>query len=147
LVWKQYATPLSDGLIHIAVNYSGGSTAPTATIKNLAQGAVADWNLYKCITGVVFEESTSSADLYFEYTTDESLTGSCAAYRPLDHTIYHGPEFQTRVAGLSAVQSKAAFAHELGHFLGLGHTTSPATIMNQPDGMYGFHVGTIHYAI
>src|SRR6266699_29200 len=63
LVWKQYATPLSDGLIHIAVNYSGGSTAPTATIKNLAQGAVADWNLYKCITGVVFEESTSSADL------------------------------------------------------------------------------------
>src|SRR6266404_2540232 len=56
LGWMAGLTPGTDGLIHASVNYSGGSTAPTSTVKGLMEGAVAAWNNYKCATGVVFEE-------------------------------------------------------------------------------------------
>src|SRR5207237_10271469 len=58
----------------------------------------------------------------------------CAAYSQASQTIWHGPNFQGRVNNMSATQARAAFKHEIGHFLGLDHTSSPPTIMNQPPG-------------
>jgi hypothetical protein len=94
--------------------------------------AVAEWNTYKCYTGVQFNPATGFADLEFVYDEDEQQTGSCAAYRPDIGRIYHGPNLQNRLNSLGENQTRAAFKHEVGHFLGLGHTSSPATIMNQP---------------
>lgn len=90
--WISGETPGGDGLIHVSVNYSGGSTAPTSTMKGLIEEAIAAWNAHQCRTGVVFEETTIiGSDLEFKYTTNEILTGSCAAYGPATDTIYHGP--------------------------------------------------------
>ena len=94
--------------------------------------AVAEWNSYQCSTGVVFEPSVGgSATLEFVYTTSEVDAGGCASFRWGSVRIYHGPSMQTRLEQLGETQVRAVFKHELGHFLGLGHTTSPAKVMNQ----------------
>lgn len=86
--------------------------------------------------GVVFEPSPAGiADLEFVYLPDEQYTGGCAAYTVPSYRIYHGPALQSRFNSLGGTQTKAAFLHELGHFLGLGHTNFPlsTTIMTQPS--------------
>jgi hypothetical protein len=42
------------------------------------------------------------------------------------------PHLQNRLDYFGANQTTAALKHEIGHFLGLGHTFNPRTIMNQP---------------
>ena len=124
----------------MSVNYSGGPTAPTATVRGLMEDAVAAWNVYSCKTGIVLDATTSSGDLEFFYTTNETLTLSCAAYSTDTDRIYHGPIFQSRVSNMSATQARAIFEHELGHFLGLNeHSGSPANIMNQIASCSSFH--------
>lgn len=131
------------GLYHVTVNWSAGPDgAPNATMMAQIQGATADWNIYACTTGVVFEPVNGSADLEFVLTTDESLTGGCARYDPPSVRIYHGPNLQSRLDNLGAAQTRLVFKHELGHFLGLGHTTSPATIMNQGQNCLSFASAT-----
>ena len=51
--WKTFKTRDAQGLMHVTVNYSGGTEgAPNATMQRLMQEAVAEWNLYKCSTGL-----------------------------------------------------------------------------------------------
>src|SRR5437762_2980851 len=138
--WKTGKTPDAQGRLHVSVNYSGGPTAPTATVKGLMEDAVAAWNVYSCKTGIGLDATTSSGDLEFFYTTNETLTLSCAAYSTDTDRIYHGPIFQSRVSNMSATQARAIFEHELGHFLGLNeHSGSPANIMNQIASCSSFH--------
>lgn len=40
---------------------------------------------------------------------------------------------ESRLANLGEDEVRIVFEHEIGHYLGLGHTTNPPTIMNQPD--------------
>jgi hypothetical protein len=96
------------------------------------QQAVAEWNTYSCTTGVLFQPATGAADLSFFYTSDENLTLGCVAFARSTVRIYHGPNLKTRLAQLGPDQARASFKHELGHFLGLGHTTT-STIMKQID--------------
>jgi hypothetical protein len=126
--WKTFKTPDAQGLLHVSVSYNGN-----ATMIRLMKDAIAAWNIYKCWTGVVFAEPPAgSEDLAFTYTTDETLTGSCAAYVPAHVTIYHGPNLQNRLNQLGEEQTRAVFKHEVGHFLGLDEDNiSPATIMTQ----------------
>lgn len=136
LGWQTFRTRDARGLYHINVDYEGGSEGvPSATMERLMKEAVAEWNSFSCTTGVEFDPAPiGQADLDFAFTNDETSTLGCAAYNPAAIRIWWGPNLQARLASLGEDQTRAAFKHELGHFLGLGHTTSPATIMNQvPD--------------
>lgn len=131
--WMTGKTRDSLGRLHVSVKYDGGSNAPNATVKRLMEEAVSEWNTFQCKTGVLFETASGgAADLEFHYVLSDSLTLGCASYSSATVRIYHGPNLQTRLTQLGEDQAKAAFKHELGHFLGLGHTTTPATIMTQP---------------
>ena len=116
------------------VNYSKNTALP-ATTQQLAifHDAIAEWNLYFCQTGVYFITAPANtlADLDFWRTSSEAVAGGCIVYEPSSGDINFGPSWEARLASLGTVQAKAAVLHEIGHFLGLGHTTSPATIMNQ----------------
>jgi len=131
--WATFKTRDQQGLLHVTVSYNGGEEgAPDATVLRLMQEAVAEWNSYKCTTGVQFDPAgIGSATLEFVYTTSEADAGGCAVYDASTTRIFHGENFKLRVQQLGDAQARAVFKHELGHFLGLDHTTSPATIMNQ----------------
>ncbi|MDT5123905.1 MAG: hypothetical protein QOC96_3387 [Acidobacteriota bacterium] len=125
----------SDGYIHVTVNYSGGSEGvPNTTTLQAMQAAVSEWNNFKDTTKVVFETAPSGtqAVLEFVYTTNSDDTGGCAQFNPPTDRIYHGPELQARLASLGQAEVTVVLKHELGHFLGLGHTTIVHTIMDQP---------------
>jgi len=74
----------------------------------------------------------NNADLEFAWTDDTSKNGGCGKFDPTTKRIYHGEEMEARLASLGESEVQVVFKHEIGHFLGLAHTTSPATIMNQP---------------
>lgn len=131
--WAASKTRDVQGLIQVTVKYSGGDHTPSEAVVNAAKSAVAEWNALKCSTGVQFTETSGSATLEFYYDPEENpdLTAGCAQYRSIVTRVYHGPNFASRLAELGSTQAKGVFVHELGHFLGLGHTTSPSTVMNQ----------------
>src|ERR1051326_4268169 len=133
--WRSTKTPDAQGLVHVTVNYQGGSQAvPNTVTTRLMKEAVAEWNSFKCTTGVVFDDSPGgSATLEFVYESDDSDTGGCAAYRPSVGRIYHGPSLQSRLANLGEADTEAVFKHELGHFLGLADISSPLDLMNQGE--------------
>lgn len=123
------------GILQVSVNVSGGNQAPNTTMKRLIEEAIQEWNSYQCITGVQFQPppATGSSVLEFVYTEDEQKTGGCAAYSRETVRIYHGPALQQRLNNLGEAQTRAAFKHELGHFLGLDEdNTPPSNIMTQP---------------
>ena len=133
--WKNLKQRDGLGLLHVSVRYDGGSEGvPSATMRSLMETAIDEWDTFQCETGVTFETAApgAHADLEFVYTTDESLTQSCARYDEHLFRIYHGPNLQARLNQLGQTQTAAVFKHEVGHFLGLGHTgNSPTTIMTQ----------------
>jgi hypothetical protein len=124
----------ANGNIHVTVNYSGGPEASNQNITSAMQAAVGEWNLYSGTTKVIFELAPAGqfADLEFYHTTDSSLTRGCAAFMPGSDRIYHGPEMEARLATLGEFEVEVVFKHEIGHYLGLAHTSNPPTIMNQP---------------
>jgi hypothetical protein len=117
------------------VNYSKNTALPPTTQElTIFHDAIAEWNLYFCQTGIYFVEAPSGslADLDFWRTTSDAVAGGCIVYEGGNVAdINYGPAWEARLASLGTAQAKAAVLHEIGHFLGLGHTTSPATIMNQ----------------
>jgi hypothetical protein len=131
----QNRTRDANGYFHITVDYSGGGITPNAQTLQAMQTAVSDWNSFQNSTRVIFENVPAGTGgiLEFAYTTNSDLNGSCAKFDPPTDRIYHGPQLQSRLATLGQEQLKVVFRHELGHFLGLGHTVSPEeSIMNQP---------------
>lgn len=127
--WKTNKVRDAQGLLHVTVKYDGSGN--TSAMQTLMQESVAEWNLYKCASGVIFEPVlVGSADLEFVYEAGETHTEGCASYASGSGRIYHGPSLQNRLSQLGEIQTRAAFKHELGHFLGLGHTSN-ATIMKQ----------------
>ena len=123
-----------NGNIHITVNYSAGTEGSNAIITRAMQSAIAEWNSYSSSTHVVFDPATpgQQADLDFYHTTSSTLTGGCAHFSPDTSRIYHGAELETRLSSMGEAEVAVVLKHEVGHFLGLAHTTSPPTIMNQP---------------
>src|SRR5215217_2897930 len=122
-----------NGNIHVTVNYSAGTEASNAIVTRAMQSAIAEWNTYSSSTHVVFDPATpgQQADLDFYHTVDASLTGGCAHFSDTGR-IFHGAELEARLATMGEAEVAVVLKHEVGHFLGLAHTTSPATIMNQP---------------
>ena len=126
----------ANGFIHVTVDYSGGSEgSPNAATLQSMKTAVGEWNNLKGTTKVVIDPVSAGgyATLVFAYTANSAATQGCAAFVPSSDVIYHGPELQSRLANLGQQEVTVVFKHELGHFLGLGHTTSPETLMNQPS--------------
>jgi hypothetical protein len=127
-------------LVTVKFNYTGNSNfAPTAGEVAVFEAAMTEWNLQACNTGVIFIPfngmlngvPSELADLSFSKTITEEQTLSCAAYWGTPYqVIFHGPRFENRLTNLGFNEAKAVILHEMGHFLGLHHTTSPATIMN-----------------
>ncbi len=124
----------ANGNIHVTVNYSAGPEGSNPSITQAMQSAIAEWNVYSNSTKVVFEMAASGqqADLDFYHTVDSSLTGGCGKFQPGTTRIYHGAELEARLANLGQFEVEVVFKHEIGHYLGLAHTTNPPTIMNQP---------------
>jgi len=122
------------GLRYATVNYAAGANAPTQGIQNVLEDAVLQWNVLACVTGIVFIPSTGGlADLDFFRTTLDSNAGGCAVYEAPGYDITYGPSWESRLANLGATEARAVIMHEIGHFLGLGHTNFPlaSTIMTQ----------------
>lgn len=134
-----------NGNIHITVNYSGSTEATNATITRAMQTAIREWNTYSSSTHVVFDPAPAGqqGDLSFFHTTSSTLTGGCAHFSPDSSRIYHGSELEARLASMGEDEVAVVLKHEVGHFLGLAHTTSPATIMNQPPAGSTCSNGTI----
>lgn len=130
----QYKTRDANGNIHITVNYAGGSTVPDPAIKSAMQAAIAEWNSFSSTTKIVFDlnQPPNIPDLEFAWTDDTAKNGGCGKFDPATSRIYHGPGLEARLASLGSSEVQVVLKHEIGHFLGLGHTTSPPTIMNQP---------------
>ena len=101
--------------------------------------AVAQWNLHACETGIVLVPKElpagglNFADVDFFRTATDTLPGGCAAYTIPRMAIYYGPALESRLSSLGFNEARAVIMHELGHFLGLGHTNFPLapTIMTQ----------------
>ena len=123
-----------NGNIHITVNYGAGTEATNSTIRSAAEAVIREWNVYSGSTHVVFDPvpAGQQADLDFYHTTSSTLTGGCARFSPDSNRIYHGAELEARLATMGEDEVRVVLKHEVGHYLGLGHTTSPETIMNQP---------------
>jgi matrixin len=124
----------SNGVLHLTVNYGAGSGQTNASVTHAMETAVAEWNSYSSITKVFFEPVApgQQANLDFYHTTDSVLTGGCARYSLGYDRIYHGQELEDRLTALNEFEVAVVFKHEIGHYLGLAHTTDPPTIMNQP---------------
>lgn len=125
ICWKPAG---ADGKVHIAVSMSGGSAQQHALI----QRALNSWNAQSDTTGVVFEATTAGAtpDLTFSYTEDSSPSGSAGCARSAGGSghIYWSIEMSNRLLFMGEDEYAAVMMHEVGHFLGLAHT-SAATIM------------------
>ena len=125
----------SDGKIHITVSYSGGGEGtPSSSMLQAMQSAIAQWNTLSSTSNVVFETAApnTSADLEFVYTSSSTTAGGCARHAPSSGRIYWGNAMNSRLSNLGQSETSAVFQHELGHYLGLGHTPSTEpTIMTQ----------------
>lgn len=126
-----------DGRKHITVNFAGGSEGvPTLAERQAMEAAINEWNSHSATSGVIFEQAPAgtTAILEFAFSTNSSAgtsTGGCARHNVQSSRIYWGSDLQARGATLGMSQVAVAFMHELGHVLGLAHTTDPPTIMNQ----------------
>jgi len=134
-----------NGNIHITVNYSGSTEATNATVTRAMETAIREWNTYSSSTHVVFDPAPAGqqGDLAFYHTTSSALTGGCAHFSPDTSRIFHGTELEARLASMGEDEVALVLKHEIGHFLGLAHTTSPPTIMNQPPAGSTCSNGTI----
>ena len=113
----------ANGNIHITVNYSAGTEGSNPIITRATPG--------------------QQADLDFYHTVSSTLTGGCAHFSPDTSRIYHGAELEARLSAMGEAEVAVVLKHEVGHFLGLAHTTSPQTIMNQPPAGTTCSNGTI----
>lgn len=118
---------------YITVDYASGTETPDPAVRQAMEAAIAEWNSLSGTTHVVFEIAgpSQSPDLLFVHTANSTHTGGCASFDPNNVVIYHGPELEERLANLGQSQVVYVFEHEIGHFLGLDHTSNPPTIMNQ----------------
>lgn len=121
ICWKPAG---ADGKVHIAVSMSGGSAQQHALI----QRALNSWNAQSDTTGVVFEATTAGAtpDLTFSYTEDSSPSGSAGCARSAGGSghIYWSIEMSNRLLFMGEDEYAAVMMHEVGHFLGLAHTSA-----------------------
>jgi hypothetical protein len=122
----------ANGLIHVTVNFSGGSEgSPDGPMLQAMQAAINEWNSFQSKTKVVFSApSVGSTNLEFAYTTNRSEAGGCAHFNPNLSRIYWGEDLKARMQSLGQAEVTVVLKHELGHFLGLAHTTTTATIMD-----------------
>jgi hypothetical protein len=129
------ATPKSDGLIHMTVNYIGGKAGtPDSNMKQAMQTAVSEWNSFSTTSGVKLDAvpDGTGADLEFAFTADDTQANGCARFDLDSMRIYWGNSLKSRMNQLGQAEVAVVFKHELGHYLTLGHTTgNPGTIMNQ----------------
>jgi len=124
----------ANGNIHITVNYAAEGVVPDPSIRGAMEAAIAEWNTFSSTSKVIFELAPAgqNGDLNFVWTDDSSKTGGCGRFDEASSTIFHGLEMESRLANLGQAEVEVVFKHEIGHFLGLAHTGTPATIMNQP---------------
>jgi hypothetical protein len=125
----------ADGKIHIT--YSINSGVFGVTEEGAIQAAINGWNAQSSTSGVVFElaPTGTTADLTFEFTLDASSatgTSGCARQDQFANRIYWGDDLQNRWP-MGQAEVVAIFMHEIGHMLGLAHT-STATVMRQVAG-------------
>lgn len=125
-----YCSCPPDGKRHIKVDL-GTASGPE---RSAMEAALNEWNSFKDTTGVVFDivPSGTPADLEFSFTLSRTLSGGCASFNPSSSRIYYSTQLGERMNNLGQAEVVAVFVHELGHFLGLAHTTNPPTMMNQP---------------
>jgi hypothetical protein len=137
----------SRGIVHVSVNYAGGEEGgPSTDMRTAMENAITEWNLYQCSTGVVFETSAGgTADLEFVFTSSDSTAGGCARYAETSFRIYYGPSMVNRLTQLGVSQTAGVFKHELGHFLGLGHTSN-TTIMSPGSSCLSFITSSVTLA-
>jgi hypothetical protein len=115
------------------VNMNGG----TPHERELIQRALDAWNAHSGTMGVVFEAAAAgtAADLTFSYTEDSSSSGSngCAREDPWGGNIFWGIELRNRLLFMGDDEYAAVLMHEMGHFLGLSHTTAPTVMRPGQD--------------
>lgn len=134
------ASPGFLGGVRFATVRFTADTNPTAPMRGVIQDAIIEWNNRACDTGIFFIPFNNSlghvfADIDFhELSVDSADTGGCIGYLAIDNNgtptyhINYGPNFITRLNTLPRAQVVSGVMHELGHVLGLDHTSHP-TIM------------------